>query len=64
VDCETKEVMIREAFLGFVEVHAKDAASLGNVILEILKSDNIFLANCRSQCYDNVVVMTGHISGL
>jgi len=56
--------MISEAFLGFVEVHAKDAASLENVILEGLKFDNISLANCRSQCYDNAAVMTGHISGL
>ena len=65
VDFKSKKVMIREAFLGFVEVRAKDAVSLEHVVLEILKSDDISLANCRSQCYDNAAaVMTGHISGL
>ncbi len=64
VDFKSKKVMIREAFLGFVEVRAKDAASLEHVVLESLKSDDISLANCRSQCYDNAAVMTGHIAGL
>jgi len=53
--------MIREAFLGFVEVHAKDLASLENAILGCLKSDNTSLINCRSQCYDIAAMMTGHI---
>jgi len=40
--------MIREAFLGYVVVHAKDAARLESVTFESLKSDTISLANCRS----------------
>ena len=61
---QTKKVTIKESFLGFVQIHSKDAASLERVIVEKLESDNIPLADCRSQCYDNAAVMTGHISGL
>ena len=64
VDFQTKKVTIKESFLGFVQIHSKDAASLERVIVEKLESDNIPLADCRSQCYDNAAVMTGHISGL
>ena len=45
-------------------MHAKDAASIENIILEKLNSDEIFLTNCRSQCYDNAAVMTGRTSGV
>ena len=34
------------------------------IFVEKLESDNISLADCRSQCYDNAAVMTRHISGL
>ena len=51
-------------FLGFIELHSKDASSLKKVILERLESDGIPLGDCRSQCYDNASVMAGHISGL
>ena len=51
-------------FLGFIKLHSKDASSLEKVILERLESDGIPLGDCRSQCYDNVSVMAGHISGL
>jgi hypothetical protein len=64
VNFKSKKVIIKEAFLGFIEVQAKDAASLEDVILDSLNTDNISLANCRSQCYDNAAVMAGHISGL
>lgn len=63
VDFQTKKVTIKESFLGFVKIHSKDAASLERVIVEKLESDNIPLADCRSQCYDNAAVMSGHISG-
>ncbi len=50
--------------MGYIEIHAKDAATLERVIVEKLESDNLPLDDCRSQCYDNASVMTGHISGL
>ncbi|XP_065664605.1 52 kDa repressor of the inhibitor of the protein kinase-like [Hydra vulgaris] len=59
-----EDIVIREPFLGYIEIHAKDAATLKTVITEKLESDNLPLAGCRSQCYDNAAVMTGHISGL
>ncbi|KAG1686697.1 Elongation factor 1-delta [Nymphon striatum] len=64
VDFQTKKVAIKESFLGYIEIHSKDAASLEKVIVDRLKSDERPLANCRAQCYDNAAVMTGHISGL
>ena len=66
VDIEfiTKNVVIRESFLGYIEIHAKDAATLETVVTKKLESDNLPLADCRSQCYDNAAVMIGHISGL
>lgn len=64
MDFQAKKVTIKESFLGYIEIHSKDAASLEKVIVERLKSDEIPLADCRAQCYDNAVVMTGYISGL
>ena len=64
VNFQTKQVAIKESFLGYIEIHSKDAASLEKVIVERLKSDAISLADCRAQCYDNAAEMAGHISGL
>ncbi|XP_059141319.1 uncharacterized protein LOC131929216 [Physella acuta] len=64
VDFVTKKVTIKESFLGFVQVIAKDAASIEKAIVDKLESDDLPLADCRSQCYDNASVMAGHISGL
>ena len=64
VNFQTKQVTIKESFLGCIEIHSKDAARLEKVIIERLKSDAISLADCRAQCYDNAAVMAGHISGL
>ena len=36
-----KKVCIKEVFLGFIELHSKDASSLEKVILERLESDGI-----------------------
>ena len=58
VDFQTKKVTIKESFLGYIEIHSKDAASLEKVIIERLKSDEIPLTDCRAQCYDNAAVMT------
>jgi hypothetical protein len=60
----TKKVTIKEAFLGFIQLHAKDAATLESVIVEQLQADNLPLTDCRSQCYDNAAVMAGELLGL
>ena len=41
-----------------------NAALIENTILEKLNPNEISLTNCRSQCYDNAAVMTGHTSGV
>ena len=64
VNFETKEVKIRESFLGVIHLHAKDAAAIEQVIINKLQEDKIPLSDCRSQCYDNASVMAGHISGV
>ena len=64
VNFQTKQVTIKESFLGYIEIHSKDAARLEKVIVDKLKSDALSLADCRAQCYDNAAVMAGHISGL
>ena len=64
IDFESKKVTIKESFLGYIEIHAKDASTLERVIVEKLVSDSLPLDDCRSQCYDNASVMTGNISGL
>lgn len=45
VDFINKKVSIKEFFLGFIGIHAKDAASIENTILEKLSSDEISLTN-------------------
>ena len=67
VDFQTKNVAIKRSFLGFVQIHSKDTASLERIVVEKLESANKPLADCRSQWYDksdNADVMTGHISGI
>lgn len=64
IDFDKKTVQIKESFLGFIELHSKDAVSLEKVILQRLEEDNIPLSDCRSQCYDNAAVMSGAISGV
>ena len=64
IDFEKNTVEIKESFLGFTELTGKDAETLENTILKLLKNDGLQLSDCRSQCYDNAAVMTGHISGL
>ena len=64
VDFTTKKVTIREAFLGYILIHGKDAATVEDEIVHKLNADNLPLQDCRSQCYDNAAVMSGHISGV
>ena len=64
VDFEKKDVTIRESFLGFIDMHSKDAAATEDAILNQLDSQDLPLENCRCQCYDNAAVMSGHVSGV
>ncbi|KAK5646182.1 hypothetical protein RI129_004646 [Pyrocoelia pectoralis] len=64
IDFDAKTVSVKESFLGYIKLTAKDAATLEEVIMERLEADNLPLADCRSQCYDNASVKGGHISGL
>ena len=50
--------------LGFIEVLGKDAKSISEAILKSLENNGIDLNNCQSQCDDNAVLMSGHISGV
>ena len=54
IDWDAKTVKIKESFLGFIESFGKDAVSIVNVITSQLEKDGIPLADCRSQCCDNV----------
>ena len=51
-------------FIDFVECEGKDAESIEKVIVEKLEEDRLDLTDCRSQCYDNASVMSGHVSGV
>lgn len=64
VDFVTRKVEIKESFIGFIEIHGKDAATIDEAIVQKLESDKIALQDCRSQCYDNAAVMSGRISGV
>ena len=50
--------------MGFIKLQGKDAAPLETAIINQLEADGINFADCRSQCYDNASVMSGHSSGL
>ncbi|XP_066944544.1 52 kDa repressor of the inhibitor of the protein kinase-like [Macrobrachium rosenbergii] len=64
INSETKTVTVKETFVGFIEIKQKDAASIVEVICDQLEKDNMPLKYCRSQCYDNAIVMAGHKSGV
>jgi len=64
IDCERKSVEVKESFLGFIHTSEKNAEGITNTILKQLTDDEINIEDCRSQCYDNAAVMTGHISGV
>ena len=53
VTFKSKKVIIKEAFLGFIEVQAKDAASLEDVIIESL---NLTIAS-QSTVSHNTMIM-------
>ena len=55
IDFDKKTVCIKDFFLGFLQLHQKDAGSFVEVIMQHLQKDDIKTENCRSQCYDNAV---------
>ena len=64
INFEEKKLSVEECFWGFIKLQGKDAASLETAIINQLEADGINFADCRSQCYDNASVMSGHSSGL
>lgn len=64
IDWNNKIREIKESFLRFIEVLRKEAKPISEAIIKSLKNNGIDLDNCRSQCYDNAAVMSGHISGV
>lgn len=64
IDYTRRQVSVEESFIGFTQLHAKDAASIEEAITGKLEAEGIALADCRAQCFDNAAVMAGHISGL
>ena len=59
-----KTECVKESFLGFFQLHQKDAASFVKIIMQQLQKDEIKIENCRLQCYDNAAVMAGHRNGV
>lgn len=64
INFEEKTVVVKESFLGFIQAHKKDAASIADIILQQLEKDKLPFEDCRSQCYDNASVMSGYKSGV
>ena len=64
IDFVNKTVKVKKSFLGFNQISRKDAEGLVEVILDQLEKDEMELMGCRSQCYDNAAIMSGHVSGV
>ena len=64
IDFDKKTVCVKESFLGFLQLHQKDAARFVEVIMQQLQKDVIKIENSRSQCYDNAAVMAGRRNGV
>ena len=58
VDHLNKEVSVKETFLGYIQIHANGFSSHREMYRRIALDD------CRSKCYDNAAVISGHISGV
>lgn len=64
VDEESSQPIVREEFLGFVQMDKTDAASITEAIVEFLKDCNLDMSNLRGQGYDGASVMAGQVSGV
>lgn len=61
---ESKQVEIREHFLGFISISDSTGQGLTNVLLDFLETHNIPLGDLRGQGYDNGANMKGRNNGL
>lgn len=57
-------VVVKERFLGFVDLHQLDARSLTSSIVSFLEDMHLPLKNCVGQAYDGASVMSGEIAGV
>ena len=56
---EVFSVNVVESFLDFMEMKGKTAEYISNMVLEKDIEQEIYIANCRGQAYDNAAVMSG-----
>ncbi|KAI4809029.1 hypothetical protein KUCAC02_017945 [Chaenocephalus aceratus] len=54
-----KDILINEAFLGFVETVDTSARELQKKILDSIESNGFHLSKCRGQGYDGAANMSG-----
>ena len=59
-----KDILIKEAFLGFEETVDTSACELQKKILDSIRSNGFDLSKCRGQGYDSVANMSGVYSGV
>ncbi|KAJ7342178.1 hypothetical protein JRQ81_009461 [Phrynocephalus forsythii] len=50
---EGKTVLVKDSFLGYIQTHKKDTASIADIILQQLEKNKLSFEDCRSQCYDH-----------
>jgi hypothetical protein len=51
-------------FVKFIAVEGRDAETLTSIILSTLNDLEIYISNCRGQCYDSASNMAGKYSGV
>jgi len=61
---KSKQIEIREHFLGFIPISDSTGQGLTNVLLDFLETHNICLGDLRGQGYDNGANMKGRNNGL
>lgn len=64
VKIEDGSVEVKESFVDFIALDAKDAESLTDVILSKITADDLDFQDCRGQGYDNAATMAGKHSGV
>ena len=61
---KSKQIEIREHFLGFISISDSTGQGLTNVLLDFLETHNICLGNLKGQGYENGANMKGRNNGL
>ena len=64
VKIQDGSVEVKESFVDFIALNAKDAQSLTDVILSKITADDLDFQDCRGQGYDNAATMAGKHSGV